>query len=70
MSLTIDDDLIRDADEAARELHVPRETFFLQAIRKYASDITRRKLRNQLRKESALTAIESRNVLHEFEAIG
>ncbi|MDP4200945.1 MAG: hypothetical protein Q8922_12925 [Bacteroidota bacterium] len=70
LSLTIDDDLIREADEAARTLHVPRDTFIVQAIRKYAGEIShRRRLRNQLRKESSLTAAESLSVLREFEEI-
>jgi predicted transcriptional regulator len=69
VSLTIDDELFRDTDEAARALHLPREAFIVQAIRKYANEISRRRLRNQLRKESALTAAGSMKVLREFEAI-
>lgn len=69
LSLTIDDEVIRDADEAARTLHMARETFIVQAIRRYASEISRRRLRSQLRKESALTASESLKVLREFEDI-
>ena len=70
LSLTLDDDLIRDADEAASTLRVPRDAFIVQAIRKYSSEIKRRRLRNQLRKESNLTAAESLKILREFEELG
>jgi uncharacterized protein (UPF0147 family) len=60
---------MRDADEAADVLHIARDVFIVQAIRRYAGEISRRKLRNQFRKESALTASESLKVLKEFEAI-
>jgi uncharacterized protein (DUF1778 family) len=70
LSLTVSDDLIREADEAANELHMHRDSFVLEAIRRYARHISRRRVRRQLKKESAATAQESLKVLHEFEAIG
>ena len=69
LSLIVDDDIIREMDDAAKTLHVGREAFVERAIRKYARYISRRELRNQLRKESALTAGESLSILKEFEAI-
>jgi predicted transcriptional regulator len=69
LSLNIEDDVLREVDRAAHELHLPRETFLQQAIRSYVQQIGHRRLRSQLRKESALTAPESMRVLKEFEAI-
>jgi predicted transcriptional regulator len=69
VSLKFDDDMLREVDEAALEMHIPRETFVRQAVRSYVRRMAKRRLRTQLRNESALTAEESLKVLHEFEAI-
>jgi|GEM_PF-4431695 predicted transcriptional regulator len=69
LSLSIEDEVLREVDKAAHELHLPRETFLQQAIRSYVQQMGHRKLRSQLRRESALTAAESMRVLKEFEAI-
>jgi len=69
VSLSIEDELSHEVDEAAKVLHVAREAFIVQAIRRYARHISRSKLRAQLRRESALVAEGSLNVLHEFEAL-
>jgi predicted transcriptional regulator len=69
LSLLLDDEVLREVDEAALELHLPRETFLQQAIRNYVKQIGNRRLRSRLRKESALTATESMLILKEFEEI-
>jgi metal-responsive CopG/Arc/MetJ family transcriptional regulator len=69
LSLTIEDADMRAVDDAAKELHVGREAFITQAIRKYAKAISARRHRNQLQNESKMTAAESLTVLKEFEAI-
>jgi predicted transcriptional regulator len=69
LTLSIEDEVLREVDKAAHELHLPRETFLQQAIRSYVQQMGHRKLRSQLRRESALTAAESMRVLKEFEAI-
>jgi predicted transcriptional regulator len=69
LSLHLDDDILRDVDAAAHELHLPRETFLQQAVRNYVRQIGNRRLRSRLRRESALTAAESMKVLKEFEEI-
>lgn len=69
LSLHLEDEVLREVDEAALELHLPRETFLQQAIRNYVRQIGHRRLRSRLRKESALTAVESMRVLKEFEDI-
>ena len=69
LSLHLEDEVLREVDEAAQELHLARETFLQQAIGNYVRQIGRRRLRSRLRKESALTATESMRVLKEFEAI-
>lgn len=67
--LNIEEDVLREVDRAAHDLHLARETFLQQAIRSYIQQIGHRRLRSKLRKESALTAAESMRVLKEFEAI-
>jgi predicted transcriptional regulator len=69
VSLSIEDELSHEVDEAAELLHVARDTFIVQAIRRYARQISRSKLRAQLRRESALVADGSLAVLHEFEEL-
>ena len=69
LSLRIEEEVLREVDDAARELHVPREAFLDQAIRNYLARMSQRRLRARLRKESELTAAESLRVLKEFEAI-
>jgi hypothetical protein len=69
LSLHLEEDVLREVDAAAHELHLARETFLQQAIGNYVRQIGRRRLRSRLRKESALTAAESMRVLKEFEAI-
>jgi predicted transcriptional regulator len=69
LSLHLEDDVLREVDVAAHELHLPRETFLQQAIGNYVRQIGRRRLRSRLRKESALTATESMRVLKEFEGL-
>lgn len=69
LSVKLEDEVLKEVDEAARELHVAREAFLNQAIRSYLGHIGRRGLRTRLRKESELTASESLRVLKEFEAI-
>jgi hypothetical protein len=69
LSLTLDEAVLREVDEGAHALHVPRETFLEQAIRSYTRLISKRSLRSRLRNESALTAQESMHILKEFEAI-
>jgi hypothetical protein len=69
LSLHLEEEVLREVDEAAQELHLARETFLQQAIGNYVRQIGRRRLRSRLRKESALTAAESMRVLKEFEAI-
>jgi hypothetical protein len=69
LSLHLEDEVLREVDEAAQELHLARETVLQQAIGNYVRQIGRRRLRSRLRKESALTAAESMRVLKEFEAI-
>jgi hypothetical protein len=69
LSLILEEDILQEADDAAKVLHVGREAFISRAIRAYARQVSRRRLKNQLRKESAMTSEESMRVLHEFEAI-
>jgi metal-responsive CopG/Arc/MetJ family transcriptional regulator len=69
LSLHLEEEVLREVDEAAQELHLARETFVQQAVRSYVRQISHRRLRSRLRKESALTAAESMRVLKEFEAI-
>jgi hypothetical protein len=69
LSLYLEEEVLREVDEAAHELHLPREIFLQQTIGNYVRQIGRRRLRSRLRKESALTAEESMRVLKEFEAI-
>ncbi len=69
LSLNLEDELLREVDDAAKELQVPREALLRRAIENYIHQIARRKLRVKLRKESSMTADESMRVLKEFEAI-
>ena len=69
LSVIVSDEVLLEADEAASELHMPRDIFIVEAIKRYARHISRRRIRQQLRKESAIAATESLRVLHEFEAL-
>ena len=70
LSINIEDADLRTLEAAANGMSVGRDAVIAHAIRFYARYLSRQKLREQYRIDSAIVAEESMRVLREFEALG
>lgn len=70
ISLKLQDRVFQEAEELLKQLKVSRNSYINQAIEHYNELQKRKLLAQQLKKESAMVAENSMEVLKEFEQIG
>ncbi len=69
LSLKLDDKIFDEAEEMTSKLKLARNRYINEAVSIYNLYNKRRLLKNQLMKESKLTAEDSMDILHEFEKL-
>ena len=69
LSLKLDDEIFDEAEEITRALKVARNRYINEAVSIYNRVNKKRLLKTQLAKESALTSLDSMDILHEFEKL-
>lgn len=69
LSLKLDEDIFEETEEITAKMNLARNRYINEALRIYNLFNRRKLLKNQLHKESALTAHESMDVLKEFERL-
>lgn len=69
LSLKLDNEIFKEAEEITHELRIARNRYINEAVRIYNLVQKKRLLKKQLAKESALTSKESMDILHEFERL-
>jgi predicted transcriptional regulator len=69
LSLKLDDDIFDEAEEITSALKVARNRYINEAVSIYNRVNKKRLLKTQLAKESALTSLDSMDILHEFEKL-
>mgnify|MGYP001773269343 CR=1 FL=1 len=69
LSLKLQDEVFREAEEILRQNRKPRNAYFNEAINLYNKLWKRKLLKKTLREESALIADESIMVLEAFELL-
>ncbi|MBI5166255.1 MAG: hypothetical protein HY998_00755 [candidate division NC10 bacterium] len=67
LSLKLQDEIFREAEELAKKRQLPRNAYFNHAIDFYNKLWKRKLLKQALAKESALVAPDSLDVLEAFE---
>jgi predicted transcriptional regulator len=68
LSLKLQEDIFKDAEEVVKKMNIPRNTFINKAIEHYTRIQKRKLLAKQLRIESRGVMADSMKVLKEFEA--
>ena len=69
LSLKLDDEVFNETERIIEKLHYARNRYINEALELYNKYNSRKLIKDQLRKESALTFNESMHVLEEFEKI-
>ena len=69
VSVKLDDEVFRDTERLVRETKSSRNALINRAVRLLTRVYKRRRLREALKRESALVSAESVAVLNEFEAL-
>ncbi|WP_395617884.1 hypothetical protein [Aquirufa sp.] len=69
LSLKLDDEIFDEAEEITSALKVARNRYINEAVSIYNRVNKKRLLKTQLAKESALTSLDSLDILHEFEKL-
>lgn len=69
LSIRIPDDLLREVDAQAAELHIPRAEYLRRAIESMNRDIRLRRQRDRLMEVSVRVRKESMAVNHDFAEI-
>ena len=69
LSLKLDDKIFDEAEEITAHLQLARNRYINEAVSIYNLYHKRRMLKKQLVKESKLTALDSMEILHEFEML-
>jgi len=69
LSLKLDDEIFDEAEEITSALKVARTRYINDAGSIYNRVNKKRLLKTQLAKESALTSLDSMDILHEFEKL-
>ncbi len=67
LSLKLQDDIFEETERVLRKVKRPRNAYINEAIHFYNKLFTRKMLKDQVLKESALVAKDSMVVLKEFE---
>jgi len=68
LSLKMREDIFQDAEEVVKELNIPRNTYINQAVAAYTRYHKSQLLRKQYKRAAKLVAVDSMEVLKEFEA--
>lgn len=69
VSIRLPDDLLKEADKRARELHIPRAAYIRRAIEALNAEVTSQQRRDRIMKASRRVRSESMRVNAEFSAI-
>lgn len=69
VSIRLPDDLLKETDERARDLHIPRAEYIRRAIEAMNADVTSQHRRDRMIKASLRVRAESMRVNAEFDAI-
>lgn len=69
LSLKLDDKVFEETEHIIGKLHQPRNRYINEAIHLYNQFCKRKLLKKQLTKESRLAAVDSMDVLREFEKL-
>ena len=69
LSLKLDDDIFKEAEEMTAKLKQTRNRYINEAVQVYNKFNKRRLLKKRLQKESRLVAADSMAVLKEFEQL-
>ena len=67
LSLKLKDEIFEETERVLKKVKRPRNAYINEAIHFYNRLFTRKTLKNQLQKESAMVAEDSMAVLEEFE---
>jgi len=67
LSLKLKDEIFEETERVLKKVKRPRNAYINEAIHFYNRLFTRKTLKNQLQKESAMVAEDSMAVLDEFE---
>ena len=67
LSLKLKDEIFEETERVLKKVKRPRNAYINEAIHFYNRLFTRKALKNQLQKESAMVAEDSMAVLDEFE---
>jgi hypothetical protein len=67
LSLKLKDEIFEETERVLKKIKRPRNAYINEAIHFYNRLFTRKTLKNQLQKESAMVAEDSMAVLEEFE---
>lgn len=68
LSLKLDDEIFKEAEEITGKLNLARNRYINEAVSIYNQVNKRRLLKKQIAKESALTSNDSMDLLNEFES--
>jgi predicted transcriptional regulator len=69
LSLKLDDDIFDETEEITAKLRLARNRYINEAVNMYNLIQKRRLLKKSLAKESSLVAIESMEILREFDQL-
>ncbi len=69
LSLKLDDEIFKDAEEMTSKLNLARNRYINEAVSIYNLFNKRQLLKKQLTKESKLTSKDSMEILREFEKL-
>jgi len=69
LSLKLDDDIFDETEEITAKLRLARNRYINEAVNMYNLVQKRRLLKKSLAKESSLAAIESMEILREFDQL-
>jgi len=69
VSIRLPDDLLKEADKRARELHIPRAEYIRRAIETLNMEVSSRQRRKRIMAASRRVRVESMRVNAEFSAI-
>jgi predicted transcriptional regulator len=69
LSLKLDDDIFDETEEITAQLRLARNRYINEAVNMYNLLQKRRLLKKSLAKESSLVAIESMEILREFDQL-
>jgi len=69
LSLKLDDDIYNETEEITAKLRLARNRYINEAVNMYNLVQKRRLLKKSLAKESSLAALESMEILREFDQL-